>query len=756
MRIRISVADKVATNPDNAKIVCGNSDYVIAFEFDDTWDSQAVKTARFVYQRHGKTLYDEVVFTGTDCPVPVLYDVLEVRIGVYAGNLSTSTPARVECERSIKCGDPVHDEPPEDVYTQIVALVDEVALSAESASRSAEDAAEAAESASEAAERAADAADGTITGKGAPTTSTVASVGNLYMDIDTGNMYKCIATDGDVYMWAPLDGGANADSVTIDDTQIANNSTWSSKKIATELDVTNAFIFEEKKGVSLPNSCTGKIQVELGENSTLYTGTENVAALCDFAEAETTIKGVTFTVVGNTVTLKGTATGTIGYSLKYANADTDLASGETPLPERQYMLSQYVLYNNGDHIPSFAIRSKQGGNLVVVQGAAMKSVDYTQATCGQFCLILTSGKTYDISFVLGVYPMSTGITVSMRKQTSKVKAITENGVAFADGYTWVNGDATVQTLFPKSYTSRPFCRYENRSVAYTGAIEVVDVYIPAKVGYVHILLGHCQGVATASNAPFDCWRIIRFSSVDSGLVNRYHITQNGETEMAVKIKGRDDFIGGHSHGDERSITGSVVFILDGEKVDPTTLTDLIEFDELRVFEVTAMYDPADHATQVATHGKEYVITKDGVELNQSVNWLGEYGLDASYMPMACAIRGNDTTSAMQITDTYIDDGNFIPYDVSTAGFTGYPRNLKDDVSKITLLSDKSGLCFSVSILETPELTGRGTYLFNGAAYNKIYCAVCGYEAEHTTSVGEKWRVRAKFQIEVGKGTGSGL
>ena len=122
MQIQISVAEKVATVKDGAKIVCGNSDYEIAFSFDDMWNEHDTKTARFTYQRHGKTLYDERIFTGNVCPVPVLYDVLEVRIGVYAGNLSTSTPAVVECERSILCGDPVHDEPPDDIYNQIMGM----------------------------------------------------------------------------------------------------------------------------------------------------------------------------------------------------------------------------------------------------------------------------------------------------------------------------------------------------------------------------------------------------------------------------------------------------------------------------------------------------------------------------------------------------------------------------------------------------------------------------------------------------------
>ena len=154
MQIAIDVAGKIATVKDGAKIVCGNSDYEIAFTFDDEWSADGVKTARFTYQRHGKTLYVERVFTGNVCPVPVLYDILEVRIGVYEGDLSTSTPAVVECERSILCGDPVHDEPPEDVYNQIVEMCETSSNAATSAAGNASKAEESATAAAESAEKA--------------------------------------------------------------------------------------------------------------------------------------------------------------------------------------------------------------------------------------------------------------------------------------------------------------------------------------------------------------------------------------------------------------------------------------------------------------------------------------------------------------------------------------------------------------------------------------------------------------------------
>lgn len=154
MRIAIDVARKIATVKDNAKIVCENGDYEVEFAFDDEWDAEGIKTARFSYQRQGKSLYQDQVFTGSICPVPVLYDILEVRIGVYAGGIRTSTPAVVECEKSILCGDPIHDEPPEDVYNQIVELYQQTAESATASAESAKAAEEKAASAEESVKRA--------------------------------------------------------------------------------------------------------------------------------------------------------------------------------------------------------------------------------------------------------------------------------------------------------------------------------------------------------------------------------------------------------------------------------------------------------------------------------------------------------------------------------------------------------------------------------------------------------------------------
>lgn len=50
-----------------------------------------------------------------------------------------------------------------------------------------------------------------ILGKGAPTSSTAAAVGMLYMDTVTGDVYKCTAVSGDMFTWVAFRGGGNVE-----------------------------------------------------------------------------------------------------------------------------------------------------------------------------------------------------------------------------------------------------------------------------------------------------------------------------------------------------------------------------------------------------------------------------------------------------------------------------------------------------------------------------------------------------------------
>lgn len=116
--ILIPVIDKIAKSPDE-EIVCGNSDYYIEFAFDSEWDGYDVKTARFVYG--GKKT--DVVFKGNVVQVPVMSNTTKVFVGVFSGDLRTSTPAAIVCRPSILCKGGTPHDPTPDVYAQIMDMM---------------------------------------------------------------------------------------------------------------------------------------------------------------------------------------------------------------------------------------------------------------------------------------------------------------------------------------------------------------------------------------------------------------------------------------------------------------------------------------------------------------------------------------------------------------------------------------------------------------------------------------------------------
>lgn len=120
--IHISVKDKIAIKTDKTFYVCGNSDFRILFDFDTEWNAYETKTARFSHDGS----YTDIVFSGSECAVPIISDIYCFHVGVYAGDLHTTTPARVPCRKSILCGGGIPADPAPDVYNQLMERINEL------------------------------------------------------------------------------------------------------------------------------------------------------------------------------------------------------------------------------------------------------------------------------------------------------------------------------------------------------------------------------------------------------------------------------------------------------------------------------------------------------------------------------------------------------------------------------------------------------------------------------------------------------
>lgn len=114
--IEISVKDLVAWQTNFMDYICGNGKFVASFLFDEEWEEYEIKTARFKYNG----IHKDVVFSGNKCAIPKILNANKIEVGVYGANGKATTPAVVNCRKSILCGFGVPAEPDSDVFDQIM------------------------------------------------------------------------------------------------------------------------------------------------------------------------------------------------------------------------------------------------------------------------------------------------------------------------------------------------------------------------------------------------------------------------------------------------------------------------------------------------------------------------------------------------------------------------------------------------------------------------------------------------------------
>ena len=131
MEILIQIKNKIAVPLGSPVVICDNSDQEIVFLFDEPWQTQPLKTARFRLIREEGETYIDVPFSGDRVTLPVLQNVERVQAGVYAGDLHTTTPAEIPCAPSIRGGDPAPEAPEVHVYDQILQLINDGAVRGE-------------------------------------------------------------------------------------------------------------------------------------------------------------------------------------------------------------------------------------------------------------------------------------------------------------------------------------------------------------------------------------------------------------------------------------------------------------------------------------------------------------------------------------------------------------------------------------------------------------------------------------------------
>lgn len=117
--INLTIQGKLAVAPCSY-IVANNGDYVANVSFDPTWPSDAVKTLRINYNG---AIYDSV-FSGNEVKLPPLeYSHPLAEIGVFSDGMQTTRPASVPVFPSILTAGGTPAAPEDDVYQQLISLV---------------------------------------------------------------------------------------------------------------------------------------------------------------------------------------------------------------------------------------------------------------------------------------------------------------------------------------------------------------------------------------------------------------------------------------------------------------------------------------------------------------------------------------------------------------------------------------------------------------------------------------------------------
>lgn len=247
--------------------------------------------------------------------------------------------------------------------------------------------------------------------------------------------------------------------------------------------------------------------------------------------------------------------------------------------------------------------------------------------------------------------------------------------------------------------------------------DTLHIFIPIEYGDIEYVFVHEDIPSKNSNI----WRIDKVYA--NTKEERIELTTKGEWECAIRLEGQKGFSGGKMHGYE-ILTEFKVFA-DGNAI--TDMKSVPDFDILSVFQTSYLLIP-DKKTIFAEHKSEHRWSKNGLEINQTVEWLSKESVISSYMAMFPASKSIfDKYNTDVVQDTLPLSGNLYLKNVKSVKLYG-KSNIQAtfSVSKFTptnnffLVSDNGKdtywKCYYVNHGSSPSIVQKGEIWESNAKY----------------------------------------
>lgn len=120
--IVIKVVDKVPIVVSGPQyVVCDNSDYTVVWQLDEEWAQFESRTMQVNYK---DGTYERVLFTGNSCTLPAIPVKDWFCVGLFAGDIHTTRPARLLAVRSAQTDSGEERDPMPNGYAQAIEALD--------------------------------------------------------------------------------------------------------------------------------------------------------------------------------------------------------------------------------------------------------------------------------------------------------------------------------------------------------------------------------------------------------------------------------------------------------------------------------------------------------------------------------------------------------------------------------------------------------------------------------------------------------